>query len=341
MESLPETTNPTETCSGCSKPSAPLTLCNGGRLCEKCRSVIQAAVVLLNRGIGDEATIIPTLVLAKVAGGSPGYTALVEEELPAVDIPKLMHVASGRSIDSAKDEYAGWEFVEVLGGVPIARVRPVALKLEDYASTSVLKQVEIQVISRHVKPETVGGYYEQVLGERGANWRGNNHGRISYSFSHGFLSMCVSSGDDVDPQAVRTFGNDFFRHPAFHFPAPGLVADIYGSLLGSVDSRNRQGFAYALDVYEKPLEKSPMRLILAFVAWHVGEGYNEERPHTVIPNKQHVEQFVVRQVIELLDAPPNNPWLSSRKAGEDAEALALERFVRLYAMGPATYRPKS
>jgi hypothetical protein len=280
-------------------------------------------------------------VLAKVAGGSPEYTALVEEELPSVDIPKLMHIARGWPIDSAKNEYAGWEFVDILDGVPIVRVRPVALKLDDYASTSVLKRVEIQVISRHVKPETVREYYKRVLEQRGAKWHENNHGCISYGFSHGYLSMRVSSGDDLDPQTVRSFGNDLFRHPAFHFPAPGLVADIYGSLLGSADRRNRHGFAYALDVYEKPLGKTPQRLILAFVAWHAGEGYDEKRPRTVIPNKQHVEEFVDKQVIELLDAPPKNPWLSSRKAGEDAEALALDRFVRLYAMGLATYAPKS
>jgi hypothetical protein len=53
----------------------------------------------------------------------------------------------------------------------------------------------------------------------------------------------------------------------------------------------------------------------------------------MIPNKTRVAALVDRQVIESLDTPPKNPWLSSRKAGEDAESLALQRFVRLYAGG--------
>jgi hypothetical protein len=309
-------------------------------LCEKCIAVVRAAVVLLNRGVADEATIIPTLVFAKVAGGSPGYTALDSASAP-VNIPRLMGEASDRSAESAEGEYAGWDLMAVFDGVPITHVRPLALKLEDHAGTTVLKRVEVQVISRRVKPETVMTKYEHALRERGAEWSENNHGVFFYAFDRGYLSMQLSSGEDLDANIVRTFGEDFFRNPAFHFPAPSLVGGIYRSLLGSVDKRNRHGFAYALDLYKKPLAKSPMRLILAFVAWHVGQGHDMQRPRTLIPDKQHVEQFVDKQVIESLDTPPDNPWLSSRKAGEDAERLALDRFTRLYAGGPASYRTKS
>ena len=309
-------------------------------MCEQCIAVVRAAVVLLNRGVADEATIIPTLVFAKVAGGSPGYTALDSASAP-VNIPRLMDEASDRSAESAEGEYAGWDLMAVFDGVPITHVRPWALKLEDHAGTTVLKRVEVQVISRRVKPETVMTRYEHALRERGAEWSENNHGAIFYAFDHGYLSMQLSSGEDLNANIVRSFGEDFFRIPAFHFPAPSLVGGIYRSLLGSVDKRNRHGFAYALDLYEKPLAKSPMRLILAFVAWHVGQGYDMERPRTLIPDKQRVEQFVDKQVIESLDTPPDNPWLSSRKAGEDAERLALDRFTRLYAGGPAPYRTKS
>jgi len=297
-------------------------------------------VVLLNRDIADEATIIPTLVFAKIAGGSPGYTALDSTSAP-VNIPRLMGEARDRSAESAEGEYGGWDLLAVMDGVPITHVRPLALKLENHAGTTVLKRVELQVISRRIKPETVVTGYERALRERGAEWSENNHGVIFYAFDRGYLSMQLSSGEDLDANIVRSFGEDFFRTPAFHFPAPSLVGGIYCSLLGSVDKRNRHGFAYTLDLYGKRLAKSPMRLILAFVAWHVGEGYDMERPRTLIPDKQRVEQFVDKQVIEALDTPPDNPWLSSRKAWEDAEKFAWGRFTRLYAMGPAPYLPKS
>lgn len=326
----------TELCGGCSNPSDHLVSCVGDGLCARCRAVIWAAVVLLNRGITDEAMIIPTLVLAKVAGGSPGYAVLAEEGSPSADMPRLMLEAGGSPIDLAEDEYAGWELVTVLDGVPVARVTPVALKSENYAETTVLKRAEVQILSRRVKPETVKDRYEQVLRERGAGWSESNHGRIEYGFRNGFLYVRASNGfDDLDPRTVRTFGGDFFRHPAFHFPAPSLIAGFYRCLLGSADSRNAHGFSYALDVYGKPLKKSPMRLILAFVAWHVGVGYDAKRPRTQIPDKQRTEKFVDKHVIKSLDVPPKNPWLSARKSGEDAEGLGPQRFVRLYAMASA------
>lgn len=342
MESVAEAANPPELCGGCSKPSARVVRCAGDRLCEKCRAVIEAALVLLNRGITDEATIIPTLVLAKVAGGSPGYAALAEDEgseaRAAVNIPRLMHEASGRPTDGAEDEYAGWDLADVLDGVPIVRVLSIAVKLEDHPGTSVLKRVELQVISNRAKPEAVRERYEHALAERGApSGSANNHGLVSYRFFNGFLSMRVSSGDDLDARTVRGLGGDVFGHWAFHFPAPRLVEGFYGVLLGSADSRNAHGFAYALDVYGKALGKSPMRLILAFVAWHVGEGYDAKKPRTLIQDKRHVEAFVDKHVIESLDTPPKNPWLSSRKAGEDAQDLGTQRFVRLYAGGVAGF----
>ena len=77
--------------------------------------------------------------------------------------------------------------VEVLGGVPIARVRPVALKLEDYASTS---RVEASRDTGNFQARQAGNRGGDTMskcsGSVAGNWRGNNHGRISYSFSHGF-----------------------------------------------------------------------------------------------------------------------------------------------------------
>jgi hypothetical protein len=104
MGSVAVKANLTEVCSGCSKLSSHLISCAGDRLCATCRAVIWAALVLLNRGVADKDTIIPTMVFAKVAGGSPKFAALVEERLPAVDIPRLMREARGQSTDGTKDE---------------------------------------------------------------------------------------------------------------------------------------------------------------------------------------------------------------------------------------------
>ena len=82
-------------CSGCLKPSNKLTASFGDRLCEKCKAVFLTAAVLLNENITAEDTLIPTLVFAKIAGGSPEYAALVEkrESASGLGIVRLMHSA--------------------------------------------------------------------------------------------------------------------------------------------------------------------------------------------------------------------------------------------------------
>jgi hypothetical protein len=125
-----------DTCDGCLKPSHVLTNSAGDRICDKCKAVFLTAAVLLNEGITAEDTLIPTLVFAKIAGGTPEHTALVEAGEPAsgLEIAKLMQAAndwpprrSETSEEYAKTladyvrehGYGGWQLVRVARGVPI------------------------------------------------------------------------------------------------------------------------------------------------------------------------------------------------------------------------------
>src|SRR5215204_4782127 len=84
------------TCDGCLKPLRDLNPSAGYRICDKCKAVFLTAAVLLNEGITAEDTLIPTLVFAKIAGGSPEYSALVEktEAASGMEIARLMHAAN-------------------------------------------------------------------------------------------------------------------------------------------------------------------------------------------------------------------------------------------------------
>ena len=189
-------------CSGCLKPSKKLTSSFGDHLCEKCRAVFSTAAVLLNEDITAEDTLIPTLVFAKIAGGSPEYAALVREKGRAsgLEIVRLMRAAENWPPQGSQmpEEYAqtltdyvrthgygGWELVRVVHSVPILRVRPLALIPEMHPGTQILKSVRIQVLSRRVKPGAVRDEYECVLIEQGAHWHENNHGLISYKATDG------------------------------------------------------------------------------------------------------------------------------------------------------------
>jgi hypothetical protein len=309
------------------------------------------AAVLLHEGITAEDTLIPTLVFAKIAGGSPEYAALVHEKEQAsgLEIVRLMRAASDwppRRSQTPADyartlteyvrthEYGGWEFVRVVRGVPILRVRPLAGIPETHPGTEILKSVRVQVLSRHVKPAEVGEYYERVLTDRGVRWDDNNSGYISYRLHDGFLQIEVGLEGTISPLTAESIGHILHSWPAYNFPPPRLAAEIYESLLGKVHKRTGRGFAYDLDLYEKPQpERSAKKVILAFAAWHVGEGH----PARVPPKSRHrVAGVLNRQLLDPEEHLLENASSSKEKVWRDVEELAM-RFVRLYAGGPGVF----
>ena len=356
MESVAPTARSEVACTGCLKPSKKLTSSSGDQLCEKCKAVFLTADVLLSEGITAEDTLIPTLVFAKIAGGSPEYAALVKEKEQAsgLEIVRLLRAAEDwppRRSQTPEEyaqtltdyvrthEYSGWEFVRVVRGVPILRVRPLALIAEMHPGTQILKSVRIQVLSRRVKPCAVRDEYERVLIEHGAHWNENNHGLISYKAADGYLEISVGVGGDVSPQMAESLSDKLLSWPAHNFPPPMLIAGIYKNVLGSVDKRNPWGFAYALDLYGKPVAHTKMakKIVHAFAAWHVGEGY----PARVPPqSRPRVAGVLNRQLLNPDEQLPEDTWVSSDKVWDDVEALSM-RFVRLYAGGVGAFFTKS
>ena len=168
-----------------------------------------------------------------------------------------------------------------------------------------------------------------MLVEEGAQWEENNHGHISYECLLGYLEITVAAGGHLTPQIVEGMGGDPLRYPAFHFPSPEIVAGVYKGLLGSDWGSKQSGFASSLDLYGKPLskERTPEKLIPAFVAWHIGTQTGERVPPKRRPavaqimNKNLLAPLSMRQLTEEGSNPDDTVW-------RDVEAL-YSRFVRL------------
>lgn len=337
MESVTSAASSEVACSGCLKPSNKLTPSASDQLCEKCKAVFLTAAVLLNEGVTAEDVLIPTLVFAKIAGGSAAYATLVQEKTPAagLNVVKLMYEAQDlSSIYTAEEEYAGWELVRVIRGVPIFRVQPLAALPQVHPDTEILKSIRVQVLSRYVKPSEVGEYYERLLTERGVRWKFNNSGYISYRFHYGFLQIEAGLEGKISALTAESVGHVLYSWPAYNFPPPRLVAEIYESLLGKVHERTGGGFAYDLDLYGKPqAERSAKKIILAFAAWHVGERHPARIPPKSRPR---VAGVLNRQLLDPSEHLPEDGWNAGDKVWRDVEELAM-RFVRLYAgaLGPS------
>jgi hypothetical protein len=157
MESVAAPASLEGTCDGCLKPATGLTSSAGDSLCKSCRAVFLAAAVLLNEEVIDEEVIIPTLVLAKKAGGSLGYDDLAKNREPktGLGIVNLMYKAEA-------EDYAGWELADVVEGVPFMRILPMTANPRTYSGTQILRRVRIQVLSKKTKPPAVREGYELV-----------------------------------------------------------------------------------------------------------------------------------------------------------------------------------
>jgi hypothetical protein len=190
------------------------------------------------------------------------------------------------------------------------------------------------VLAKRVKPAEVGDAYKRLLEDHGVRWDKNNAGYVSYRTNNGCLEVEAGVSGTIDPRLAENVGADtLYSWPTFNFPPPGLVAEIYRSLLGSADKRNAKGFARALDLYGKPQKRSARKVIHAFAAWHIGQGLALRVPPK---SRTRVARVLNRQLLEPTERLPEDSWSGAEKVWRDVEELA-PRFVRLYAMGPEPF----
>ena len=318
MTGVPKPNN-TPLCSGCLRPTNEPVEIDGDRFCRSCDNVFFAAMVLWAERISAESEVIPTLVCARKVGFDHQHDVFTPD-------PMLARLSALRVVK------------RVRGGVPIVRVLPLTGNGETHRGTRVLKRVHLQVLSKNVKPVRVGAEYERVVTEHGATWERNNHGRFAYEVLVGpLLQLSIGAGPNVTPQRVEGLGGDLSRHPAWHFPSPHLVANVYKAILTSAQYDDSLTFKLALDLYGKPNAKSPERIIPAFVAWHLGAQKGPHAGETVSPKERlRVARLLNKHLLDEshgLRRIPEDSQCSGDRVWSDVQTL-WPRFVRLEMLLP-------
>ena len=149
--------------------------------------------------------------------------------------------------DVVAGEHPGLAIVRFLDNLPIVRVKPFMVSAEKHPETQSLKQVRIRTLSKKVGSADVARSYAQLLKDEGARWSGNNHGTFSYDCLSGYLELVVTEGTELTPYSIEGLGEDFCRHPAFHFPPPEIVEGVHEVM--------KAAFANRLDLYGKSPRK--------------------------------------------------------------------------------------
>jgi hypothetical protein len=248
---------------------------------------------------------MPTLMLARMFGDDSQTRHAIVEKHPSLQL------------------------AEGTGDVPMVRLEPLAVSAEKHAGTQVLKQVRVRVLSQKVESEDVQEQYRQVLLEEGAQWGENNHGDISYDCLFGYLEVTVAAGGELTQRTVEGLGENPLSYPAFHFPPPEVVGGVFDGLLGSARRNKQRGFRPRLDIYGRSEKKqrTPKKLIPAFVAWHIGTQTGEKVPPRSAPavarvlNENLLRPLGWKEIQERQIIPDDTVW-------RDVKDL-YPRFVRL------------
>jgi hypothetical protein len=158
--------------------------------------------------------------------------------------------------------------VAVSNEVLLLRRVPMFLNAVRYPGTTVVKEIMIDVFMRSVTTDEVAEHYERWLVEEGLAYDESSQGTFGWRGSDACVAMTVGSGKELNEGQVARMSLSG-RQPVF--PPPQLVAALYESLKGSVNSRRFRGFAYVLGGRQSGPAASPDNLIPACVAWYLRE----------------------------------------------------------------------
>ena len=226
--------------------------------------LFRAARVLFAYNVTKEEQIVPTLAFANRASALPELQSMKGR------FAKVEHSEDRREefLNDFYQRFRGLIPVAVSNEVLLLRRVPMFLNAVRYPGTTVVKEVVIDVFMRSVTPDEVAERYERWLVEEGLAYDKSSQGTFGWRFSDAYLAMTVGSGKELNEGQVARMSLSG-RQPVF--PPPQLVAALYESLKGSVNSKRFRGLAYALGGRQSGRAASPDNLIPACVAWYLRE----------------------------------------------------------------------
>jgi hypothetical protein len=279
------------------------------------RELFRAAKTLFKRGIAKEELIIPTLVFANRASALPKLKAIRDQFSRIEDTGILREQFSS----DFYRRFKGLTPVIVSDEVLILGRLPIFLNAVKYAGTTVVKEIVIDVFMRSVKPEQVAEHYRRWLNEEGLAYDESSQGTFSWEFSNAHLAMTVGPGKELNEDQVSRFSSSGRQ---LMFPPPQLVAELYSSLKGSVNSQRFRGFAYALEGRQSGPAASPDNLIPACVAWYLREpgGISDKHRLARLLN-QHLLAPCGKREIGV--TPDNAIWKNIDKVADSIKRVEL------------------
>jgi len=226
--------------------------------------VFRAATVLFSEKITDEDLIIPTLAFANQASARPELEATRGRFAEVAGDPERREKFS----QGFRQKFKGLEPESLSDDVLILRGVPVSLALSMYPDTGILKEIEIDVFMRSVKPEEVASLYKLELDREGISYNEPSEGSFVFRGYVTHLSMVVGPGKHLNADQTARLSS---IRGQLTFPPPELVRDFYAGLKGSVYRGRVRGFVHVLRGRQSGEATRADNLIPACVAWYLRE----------------------------------------------------------------------
>jgi hypothetical protein len=228
------------------------------------KELLQAARVMLEAGKIPEDQVAPTLAFANRASALPQLEAKRAKFAESRDDPDQWEELA---VEFYR-RFRGLLPVRFLHDVLVLERIPMFVDALTYFDGTVVKEINIDVFVRSVKPEELAEHYKKILAQKGISWDKSSRGLLSWDISDGYLSMRVGPGRELSPEQASRF-TSMQRQQVF--PPPRLVGEHFKTLKGSVNSRDFRGIAYALSGRQSGDPTLPDNLIPACVAWYLQE----------------------------------------------------------------------
>jgi hypothetical protein len=292
-----------EHCTVCSASVAPLHERYSARVCSPCLTLFWFAEVLLESD-ATEAEVVPTLAFARHA-----------EVLWPIHDPKLREDTARQLVK----RYSALEFVKVVSGMPVLRVKPAFAEVMRYEGSHLARSVRIRVLSRFAEPHAMAQLYWNLCKREGLPIHPTSPGSLSWEFYRMHLVVDVGPREEIHPMRLH----QFTKYPEVHqfaFPLDTVVEALLLALIGQGQEKN-QVFARLLSDLGRKSDMSLEKTVVACVLWDI-HGERSERGHTKIQRSDEVAEIINQLLLEPLEKERittlrnDTSWRDAKKVSE-------------------------
>jgi hypothetical protein len=238
---------------------------------------------LFDSDVDDESEIVSTLALALRAGTLWDIHDLQQREVAAREL-------AGR--------YASFDLANVVGGVPVVRMKPAIAEVIRYPGSKLAQRVRIRILSKFADAENMAKLYREILERERLPVVNASPGSVSWEYAKAHLVVDVGPREEIELTRLDQF-TEYPQVYRFSFPLPFVVGAVLRGLLGHGQKKN-QVFAAVMADHGRPTSMMPKNLIPACVLWYI-RGERGER--ATVSRDSEAADVLNQQLLEPLGKP--------------------------------------